>query len=289
MDRSKLFAKVKNIQLISSKLVEGLFAGNYRSVFRGPGMEFNEVRQYGEEEDSRFIDWNVSSRMLRPYMKTFREERELTLFLILDISPSLFFGAGDDNKAEISHFVASLLTFAAVYNNDKVGSVLFTDKIEQWITPRKGKKHALRLVRDIVGAQPKGQGSDLGLAVRTVYESLTRRGICFVISDFKTATGLKELALLSRKHDVVAVMVMDPLDRSFPETGLIELQDPETYATAPSFGRAFKFRHSYTEFWSAHFREWEWNLKKRKIETIIINTSDDPVEKLLSFFRKRKP
>jgi uncharacterized protein (DUF58 family) len=181
-----------------------------------------------------------------------------------------------------------LLTFAAVRSNDEVGSVLFTDRIEQWITPRKGKKHALRLVRDIIGAQPQGKGSDLGLAVRTVYESVKRRGICFVISDFKTASGLKELSLLSRKHDVVAVTIMDPLDYTFPKTGLLELQDPETEISSTCFGTSEQFRRSYTDFWTSHYKNWEDALKKRKIDTITINTGDDPVVKLLSFFRKRK-
>lgn len=288
MDNAALFKKVKNIQLVSSKLVEGLFAGNYRSVFRGPGIEFDEVRRYTEEEDSRFIDWNVSSRMTHPYIKTFREERELTLFLVVDVSASLFFGGGESNKRETAALLTALLSFAAVSNNDKVGAVLFSDRIERWVPPRKGKKHALRLIRDTLGIVPEGKGSELATALRTVYESLPRRGICFVVSDFKTESGYKELTLLARKHDVIAVNITDPLDFSFPKTGVVDLRDSESGIIAPVLGKMARFQREYHDFWYQHYSQWLAACKRRKIDTITVNTEDDLVATLLAFFRRRK-
>lgn len=281
-------SKIKNIQLVSSKLVESFFAGNYRSVFRGPGIEFDEVREYEENEDSRLIDWNVSSRMMKPYIKTFREERELDLFLIVDVSRSLSFGVKSESKLDTTYLLAGILAFAATYNNDKVGSILFTDQVEKWIPSRKGKKHSLRLIRDMIEMEPQGSGTELGLAVRTVYESLPRRGICFVISDFKTTTGFRELSLLARKHDVVAVNIVDPLDFSFPNTGAIELRDAESGRTMVGFGRSTRFRRAYSDFWYKKREEWFAACRRRNIDTLVIETEEDIGAALISFFKRRR-
>jgi uncharacterized protein (DUF58 family) len=288
MERTKLFNKVKNIQLVSLNLAEGLFAGNYRSVFRGPGIEFDEVREYQPEEDSRLIDWNVSSRIGKPYVKTFREERELTLFFLIDVSASLFFGSGKENKFDAACMLTALLSFAAVSNNDKVGAVLFSDRIEQWTAPRKGKKHTLRLLNDLLRCDPAGKGSDLALAVRTVHESLPRRGICFIITDFKTETGYKEMTLLARKHDVIAVTITDPLDFSFPAAGYLKLIDSETGRQTAGFGKSAQFKRAYYDFWYSRYEKWQQMCRKQKIDTLVIDTRDDVAEKLLAFFKKRQ-
>lgn len=288
MDTFSLFSRIKNLPLASAKLVEGLLSGNYRSVFRGPGLEFDEVREYHEGDDSRFIDWNVSSRLGVPYMKTFREEREMILFMLIDVSASLQTGTGRMSKQEMAAVVSSLLAFSAVHNNDRVGSVFFSDKIEKWVPPRKGKKQVFRLVEDMMHLPPEGQGSDLAHAIRTVYESLNRRGICVIISDFRVNPSWREMSLLAKKHDVIAVKITDPSEKVFPFTGLVQLLDPETGARMRAPGGSRKFRHSYREFWDAYHLLWQRECRRRGVDTLSMSTNDDPVVKLMQFFEARR-
>lgn len=288
MDNLGLLARVKNIRLVSSRLLEGILSGNYRTVFRGPGIEFDEVREYVESDDSRTIDWNVSARMGSPYTKTFREEREVVLFLLVDVSPSMLFGSGDLTKLDMANITSALLSFAAVQNNDRVGALFYTDRIEKWVPPAKGNTHASRLVQDMLTMEPEGRGSDLSVGIRAAYETLKRRGICIVLSDFRTNVGLRELRLLSRKHDVIAIRVTDPSDMSFPASGLMELEDPESGKVLFARGRSKRFRREYKEFWEAEQYSWQKNCRKRGVDTLIMNTTDDAVEKLLRFFNNRR-
>ncbi|HKK65986.1 MAG TPA: DUF58 domain-containing protein [Clostridia bacterium] len=288
MDTFSLFSRIKNLPLASAKLVEGLLSGNYRSVFRGPGLEFDEVREYHEGDDSRFIDWNVSSRLGVPYMKTFREEREMILFMLIDVSASLQTGTGRMSKQDMTAVVSSLLSFSAVHNNDRVGAVFFSDKIEKWVPPRKGKKQVFRLVEDMMHLPPEGQGSDLAHAIRTVYESLNRRGICVIVSDFRVNPSWREMSLLSKKHDVIAVKITDPSEKVFPFTGMVQLIDPETGARMKAPGASRKFRHSYREFWDAYHLLWQRECRRRGVDTLSISTNDDPVVKLMQFFQSRR-
>ena len=216
LDQLPSQARLRQLQLVAQRLVESLLAGNYRSVFRGPGIEFDEVREYVEGDDARLIDWNVSSRFGSAFTKTFREEREMTLFLVVDVSPSLEFGSRPRSMRDIALVSSALLTLAAVQNNDKVGGLLFTDRIETWVSPAKGRNHAMRLLQDIIAVEPAGRGSDLSLALRTVSESLKRRGIVIVISDFLTADYQRELALMAKRHDVIALRVSDPIEQELP-------------------------------------------------------------------------
>ncbi|MFP4363118.1 MAG: DUF58 domain-containing protein [Spirochaetia bacterium] len=288
MDSQKLFSRVKKLQLLSAKLMENLLAGNYRSVFRGPGLEFDEVREYVEGDDARLIDWNVSSRMASPYTKTFREEREMVLFIIMDVSPSLYYGSGDTNKIEVIQTLYALLAFAAVQNNDRVGGAFFTDRIERWVPPMKGKKQALRLVQDMLAIEPEGTGSDLALSMRTVQEFSKQRGICVILSDFKSTGYWRELSQLSKKHDVIAIRVLDENDESFPKTGLLQLQDPETGETVLSYGKGKKFNAQYRKYWEAQKLRWTQECHKRGVDTLSIYTSEDPAERLIRFFKRRK-
>ncbi|MCK5673752.1 MAG: DUF58 domain-containing protein [Spirochaetales bacterium] len=288
MNNLELFSRIKNLPLVSSKLVNGFLAGNYRSVFKGPGLEFDEVREYSEGDDARFIDWNVSSRLNSPYTKTFREERELVLFLIVDVSASLRTGTGKVRKKDAAAILSSLLAFSAVHNNDRVGAVFFTDRIEKWVPPRKGKKQVFRLVEDMMELKPVGKGSDLGNAIRTVYESLHRRGICVVISDFRVPPVWRELALLGKKHDVIALKITDPSDFKFPVSGLIELTDPETGSTIYGSGRFRKFRRKYKDFWETNDIFWKRECLRRGVHTLSVSTEDDPVKELLGFFSSRR-
>lgn len=288
IDRSRLLSSVKRIQLVATRLVENLLAGDYRSVFRGPGIEFDEVREYVEGDDARLIDWNVSSRMGGPFTKTFREERELTLVLVVDVSASLLSGLPSRTRRELVAELFALLSLAAVVNNDRVGAVLFSDRIESWVAPRKGKRHALRLITDMVGIDPAGRGSDLALALRTTGEALKRRGVVIVISDFKTRGYLPDLTLMGRRHDVIAVRVSDPLDRAFPVSGLVRLDDPESRRTMLAPGYSRRFRESYAEYWEQHRKSWLAECRKRGIGTMEVSTDQDPAVALIRYFDTRK-
>ena len=237
MIREELSARVRHLHVRSRKLVESLFAGNYHSVFKGPGLEFDEVRDYEYGDDVRFIDWNVSSRMGSPYSKTFREERELILFLVVDVSASLSMGSGDVDKREVAGNLFALLALAAVANNDRVGSLLFSDRIESHVVPMKGRKHVLRQISEVLGYKAGGRGTNLAQALRTAHQSLKRKSIVVILSDFRSDGYQSELALLSRKHDVIAIRLTDPLDGDFPPTGLLELEDPESGDSFTVWGR----------------------------------------------------
>ena len=281
-------SRVRGLQIVSTKLVEGILAGNYRSVFKGQGIEFDEVREYVEPDDARLIDWNVSSRFGGAFTKTFREEREITLFLVVDVSPSVFMGGSDESRRRTATLLLSLLSFAAIQNSDRVGAVFFTDRIEKWISPRKGKRHALRLIGDMCHFRPRGRGSDLALALRASGEALKRRGIVFVLSDFKTSGYQRELLILARKHDLIAVRLFSPVDEEFPETGLAYLEDPETREVLVSTGMSAKFREEYNEFRQAHRRGWLRDCGRLGVSAVEISTREDPCEKLTQFFKHRR-
>jgi len=281
-------SRLRSLQIVSTKLVEGILAGNYRSVFKGQGIEFDEVREYVESDDARLIDWNVSSRLGGAFTKTFREEREITLFCVVDASASVFMGGSDSSRRRTATILLSLLSFSAIQNSDKVGAVFFTDRIEKWIPPRKGKRHALRLIGDMCSFRPRGRGSDLALALRASGEALKRRGIVFVLSDFKTSGYQRELLILARKHDLIAVRVSSPMDEQFPETGLAYMEDPETREVLVGMGMSGKFREEYDDFRQANRRQWLRDCGRLGVSTVEISTLDDPGEKLLQFFKHRR-
>lgn len=288
MDRARLLSSVKRIQLVATRLVENLLAGDYRSVFRGPGIEFDEVREYVEGDDARQIDWNVSSRMNSPYTKTFREERELTLVLLVDVSASLMYGPPQRTRREVVAELFALLSLAAAVNNDRVGAVLFSDRIESWVAPKKGKRHVLRLIADTVAVEPKGRGSDLSLALRTTGEALKRRGVVIVISDFKTEGYLPDLTLMGRRHDVIAIRIVDPLDREYPASGLVRLEDPESRRTILAPGAAAGFRNAYRDYREEQRRSWVADCRRRRIGALEVHTDADPATQLIRYFEKRK-
>jgi uncharacterized protein (DUF58 family) len=282
-----LSKRVKNLHLISGKLVESFFAGNYRSVFKGPGLEFDEVREYIAGDDTRFIDWNVSSRMGMPYTKTFREEREVVLQVLIDVSASLSTGAGSVSKQDTAGMIFALLAFAAVANNDRVGSLLFSDRIEKSVQPMKGKKHVLKQISTVLSFKADGKGSDLSLAFRSTAETMKRRGICVILSDFRSANYWSELTVLSSKHDVIAIRITDPIDRKFPVSGLVELQDPESGETIIGFGKSQKFRDEYAEFWEIERLNWINGCRRIGVDTLEISTEDDVAVKLMEYFNRR--
>jgi uncharacterized protein (DUF58 family) len=288
MDENRIYRSARKLQLISNKLVESLLAGNYRSVFKGQGIEFDEVREYVEGDDARLIDWNVSSRMGTPFTKMFREERELTLFLLVDMSASMAGGTADGTRRSVQRLLFSLLSLAAAQNNDKMGAVFYSDRIEHWVTPVKGRKHALRLIQDMVRFEPRGKGSDLALALRTAGEALKRRGICVILSDFKTTGYFKDLSLLARRHDVIAIRIVDPIDELYPETGLFRLEDPETGRSILAPGKSRRFRKQYHDYWAEERRRWQRECRRRGVSTVEVGTDEDPAAKLLQFFQRRR-
>ena len=288
MDSLQLLSRIRNIPLVSSRLVEGFLSGNYRSVFRGPGLEFDEVREYSEGDDVRSIDWNVTSRMGSPYVKTFREEREMALLLMIDVSASLQTGSGTYRKADTAALISALLAHSAIHNNDRVGAVFFSDRIEKWVPPMKGRNHLMRLVQDMASIEPVGRGSDLSLAVACVEQSMKRRGICILVSDFRFPPAFRQMSMLSRRHDLIAVKITDPSDKKMPETGLMELRDPESGKIIKSFGFSSRYRKDFEDFWLADHVFWQRECRRRGIDSLVIDTEDDPARALLSFFRRRK-
>jgi uncharacterized protein (DUF58 family) len=248
--------KLKRLQIISRNFSEGIFGGNYRSNFKGPGLEFNEVREYQDGDDIRFIDWNVTSRLRTPFTKTFKEEKELILNFIMDVSASLSEIGGGRSKRAIAETVFGIIAFAAESNNDRVGAMMFSDIIEHSVSPMRGKKHIMRLLYDVLALNPIGKGSDLALALRTARESMKKRGICFILSDFRSTNYYKELSILSKKQEVIAIRIVDSMDKEFPKTGLIPLEDPESGEVILSFGRKKSFRRAYSEFWELERLYW---------------------------------
>jgi uncharacterized protein (DUF58 family) len=288
MEDQSFFRRVRQIELVAAKLVDQLLGGRYRSIFRGQGIEFDEVREYVAGDDVRTIDWNVTSRMGLPHTKIFREEREIILFIVVDISASLFAGSGEIGKNEYAAHVFAILSLAAVTNNDRVGAAFFSDRIEKWISPAKGRKHILSLIHELLKTKPRGTGSDLDLALKGVYRNLKRRGICFIISDFRTEGYWDSLSLLARKHDCVAVKIADPVDTVFPRVGIIELEDPESTEVMFADGRSASFRQSYERYWQEKQAVWESACARRGVDTLTLNTSDDPGVEILRFFRRRR-
>lgn len=286
--KDDLSRRVRDLHIRSRKLVENLFAGNYHSVFKGPGLEFDEVRDYEYGDDIRFIDWNVSSRMNSPHTKTFREERELTLFMVVDISASLTLGNRKISKQETAGTIFALLALAAVANDDKVGSLLFADNIERLVAPRKGRRHVLRQISDVLGCRMHGRGSDLGLALRTAAQTLKSRSIIVVLSDFRMENYRSGLNLLAHKHDVIAIRLSDPLEREFPAIGLAEFRDPETGDTFSASGKSPVLKREYATYWQYHTETWRRDCKSAGIDMLEVDTDDDSAEKLKEFFQRRR-
>lgn len=225
---SELLKRVRRLEIKTRKRVSDVLAGQYHSVFKGRGMAFSEVRPYQPGDEIRFIDWNVTARMREPFVKVFTEERELTVMLVVDVSASGEFGSRGRAKAEIAAEVAAQIAFSAIANNDRVGLILFTDRLEKMVPPRKGRKHVMRLISEILGAKPEGKGTNIAAALTSVRNLARRRAVTFLISDFLAESFERELRFIAKKHDLIPVAIADPLERDFPALGLVELEDPET-------------------------------------------------------------
>ncbi len=285
---AEVLRQVKLIELRTRGLVNSLFTGEYRSVFKGQGMEFAEVREYMPGDEVRTIDWNVTARMRRPFVKRYIEERELTVMLAVDLSGSERFGTRRRFKSEIAVELAAVLAMSAVRNNDRVGVVLFTDRVEHVVPPRKGRRHALRVLRDLLGYEPAGRGTDVGGALEYLTRLLRHHAIVFVISDFQSAAVERPLKRLAQQHDVVAVTVDDPSERVLPNVGLARFVDPETGVTVDADTSDAQVRAHFEQVVTSETVARRQLLRRLAIDEIAVNTADGYIEPLLRFFRARE-
>ena len=287
MNTKDIIKKIRRIEISTNRLVTNIFAGEYESAFKGRGMEFDEVREYQHGDEVRTIDWNVTAKMGHPFVKKFVEERELIMILLVDVSGSTEFGTYQQKKSDIIAEISALLAFAAIRNNDKVGLICFTDQVELFIPPRKGKKHVLRLIRDILYCEPKRVTTDLGEALSFLERIQKRKSVVFLISDFRDDNYEKPLKRINPRHDLVAISVADRRETEFPDVGLIELEDTET-------GEIILFDSSSTKT-RRHFQEKnldEINKRKKfflknKIDNIEINADQPYTQSLIHFFQYR--
>jgi uncharacterized protein (DUF58 family) len=284
----EILRQVKLIELKTRGLVNSVFTGEYRSVFKGQGMEFSEVREYQPGDEVRSIDWNVTARMRRPFVKRYIEERELTVMLVVDLSGSERFGTVNRFKSELASELAAVLAMSAVRNNDRVGVLLFTDRIEHVIPPRKGRRHVLRIIRDLLAFEPVGTGTDMVKAIDYVAKMLNHKAIVFVVSDFLEGDIDHPLKLLAQRHDVVAVTVEDPSERDLPDIGIARLIDPETGETTEVDTSHPSVRNSYSSRVAAEREHRKHLLRRLAIDEVSVRTEGGVVEPLLRFFRARE-
>ena len=279
--------QVQRIELRTRRLVDSRFAGDYRSVFKGQGMEFAEVREYQPGDEVRTIDWNVSARMGRPFVKRFVEERELTVLLVVDLSGSSDFGTITRSKQDLAIELAGVLALTAVRNNDRVGLLVFSDRVEYALPPRKGRKHALRVVRDLLQQAPTGRGTDFRLVADQIMRQVSHRAVILLLSDFVAEQMEPPLALLTQRHDVIAVTVEDPAERRLPDIGMARLEDPETGAVLEIDTSAPEVQAAFANAYAKDVVARRALFGRLGIDEIAIDTERGYVEPLLAFFRAR--
>ena len=284
----EVLRQVKLLELRTRGLVNSLFTGEYRSVFKGQGMEFAEVREYQAGDEVRSIDWNVTARMQRPYVKRYIEERELTVMLAVDVSGSERYGTRRRFKSEVASELAAVLAMSAIRNNDRVGGVMFTDRIEHVVPPRKGRRQALRLIRDVLAFEPASRGTDIGGATEYLNKMLKHKAVVFLVSDFQGSDIEHPLKLLAQRHDVVAVTVDDPSERALPDIGLVRLVDPETGATIDVDTSDPKVRAQFDTQVSEDADRRRRLLRRLAIDEIPVDTDHGIMDPLLRFFRSRE-
>ena len=269
-------------------MVNDVFAGQYQSVFKGRGMEFEEVREYQPGDEIRSIDWNVTARTGHPYIKKFVEERELTVMLVLDMSASCFFGTAKQLKRQLAAEFCSVLAFSAIRNNDRVGFIAFTDRIEKFIPPRKGPRHVLRVIREALYFKPEGQGTDINIALEYLNKVSRRKTITFVVSDFYSGDFKKMLSVSNKRHDIIAVTVTDPWELSLPDVGIISLEDSETGESFMLDTSDSRLRREYALNSQKRFKERNKFFQSGGVDTIDIRTDIPYAKSLFKFFRARE-
>jgi uncharacterized protein (DUF58 family) len=287
LSQEEMLARVRRLQIRARRLVRLLFLGEYHSVFRGRGLEFSEVREYEPGDEVRFIDWNVTARMGTPYVKKYVEERELVLYLLVDVSPSSGFSSTAATKRELAAELALLLAFAANANNDKTGLIAFSDRIELFLPPRKGLQHVLRLARELLYLQPKGSGTNIGAATDLLMNITRRPSVAFVISDFLASGYEASLRLAAQKHDLTAVSLTDPRELDLPRVGLIRLQDPETGAQVLVDTEGARERDRYATAAAERVVGRRRLLAALGVEEVPLRTDRSYIQPLMTYFRAR--
>lgn len=288
METSELLKKVRQIEIKTRGLSRNIFAGQYHSAFKGRGMAFSEVREYQYGDDIRDIDWNVTARYVRPYVKVFEEERELTVMLLVDVSGSREFGSVSVMKKEVMTEIAATLAFSAIQNNDKIGVVFFSDKIEKFIPPQKGKKHILYIIRELIDFKPEEKRTDISQVLKYLTNAIKKRCTAFLISDFIDKGGFKDaLTVANRKHDLVAIQVYDKRETELPSVGLMKVKDAETGTERWIDSGSARVREAYKTWWENRQAAMSDTFKKCRVDAVSIRTEDDYVKALIALFDKR--
>ncbi|MCF7804835.1 MAG: DUF58 domain-containing protein [Candidatus Marinimicrobia bacterium] len=288
MISKEVLRKVRRIEIRTRHLVNDVFSGEYHSVFKGRGMEFAEVREYQFGDDIRSIDWNVTARNQRPYVKVFEEERELTVMLLVDASASEAFGSVEQMKIEIAAELAALLSFAAIKNNDKVGLIMFTDQIEKYVPPRKGRTHILRLIREILAFEPESTGTDISRAVEYLLNVQRRRSVAFLISDFWDKGFEQPLRVAGKKHDMIGFWLVDPKEEALPDVGLLRVRDPETGEEMVVDTSDRELRTLFVSAMQNRRESLNKLFTSMSLDTVRINTAESYVEPVMKFFKMRE-
>lgn len=288
METQEIIKKVRKIEIKARGLSSNIFAGQYHSAFKGRGMAFSEVREYQFGDDVRDIDWNVTARFHRPYIKVFEEERELTVMLLIDVSGSLDFGTVKQMKRDMVTEIAATLAFSAIQNNDKIGVIFFSDKIEKYIPAKKGRKHILYIIRELLDFQPKSKQTDIGCAIVFLSSVMKRRCTAFLMSDFYARTDFShQLTVCNRKHDVVAIQVYDRRAKELPDVGLMKVVDAETGYEQYIDTSSRKLREAYRQYWLHRQASLMQTFSKSKVDSVTVATDEDYVSALLNLFRRR--
>jgi uncharacterized protein (DUF58 family) len=284
----EVIKKIQSIHIHTNYLVNDILAGEYESAFRGRGMEFEEVREYQPGDDVRDIDWNVTARMGHPYVKIYREERELTLILMVDVSNSGHFGSVKQLKNEVAAEIAAILAFAAVKSNDKVGLIIFSDVVEKFIPPKKGRNHVWRVIREVLLHKPQSKKTDINVVLNFLNKITTRRVSAFLISDFIATEYEKSLRITNKKHDVIAISITDPRERELPKAGFIELEDAETGEVMLVDTNDSNIRKGFGSLAARNFKELLESFRRSNVDHIGISTNQPYIDPIMKFFRMRE-
>jgi len=287
MEAVDLLKKVRRIEIKTRGLTRHIFAGEYHSAFKGRGIAFSEVREYQYGDDIRSIDWNVTARFNHPWVKVYEEERELTVMLLIDVSGSGNFGSSHSFKRDIMTEVAAVLSFSAIYNNDKIGVIFFTDIVEKFIPPQKGRKHILRIIRELLDFKPQNNTTNLAEPLRYLTNAIKKRCTAFIISDFIAPEFEEALRIAANKHDVVALKVSDPLEKVLPDVGLLKVIDSESGAEKWIDTSSKELRNTYAEWWSSHILRIGNSFKKCGVDFTELSTREDYVKPLIKLFESR--
>jgi uncharacterized protein (DUF58 family) len=288
VEANELIRKVRRIEIKTRGLSRHIFAGEYHSAFKGRGIAFSEVREYQYGDDIRSIDWNVTARFNHPFVKVFEEERELTVMLLIDVSGSGSFGTGYGFKRDIMTEIAAVLSFSAIFNNDKIGVIFFSVQVEKFIPPQKGRKHILRIIRELLDFNPQSKKTNLNEPLRFLTNAIKKRCTAFIISDFIGPDFETSLRIASNKHDVVALKVLDPLEKAIPDVGLLKVADSETGSEKWIDTSSEKTRKSYENWWSNHISVIKNIFNRCRVDYTEIHTNADYVKPLIQLFETRK-